>query len=801
MALEGQQLGRYRLQQLLGTGGMGEVYLATDTVINRQVAIKVIRSEVSAYPDADVAQESARLFQREMKAIAMLDHPHIMPLFDYGEATVNGANLAYLVMPYRQEGSLATWLKQRPTRELLSPQEVAKIVSQAADALQHAHDHAIIHQDVKPANFLIRRVPDDPDHPDLLLADFGVSKFSSATANASQSIRGTPASMAPEQWEGAPVPATDQYALAVMAYELLTGRPPFQGGLSQLMYQHFNTAPPPPSSFNPRLSRDIDTVLLHALAKKPAERFASIAAFARAFQQAVANMQPASGNLPGRTYEAAPGSSPTPQFAAPPPPQPSQPVAPSQWTGSDMQAVLAISAAEAASGTTRTLTLPDGRRVLVRVPAGAFDGQRINVQESGGPGAPPVTLTLALAVMQANAPGVPDTIEHTMRASNPELAPPKHPFPMSSPTPWLGQEQIPIPPPPPGFQSSWTPAPNPPSQPPVPSSASWTPQNLETQAPTIQASNPNLQQQTVSAFASSTVPVAPPTPTKPPRRGAKLRNAVLAGLALLLILGGLGIFTLVHNGQVASAKANATATAQALARTKASATALSENTTATAEANVIATQAAIDSSQATATAVAFQNLYTSSTNGTPAFSDPLSDNSRGNGWSEGTSPGGGGCQFTGGTYHATIPNNSFFESCDATAVSFANFAYSVQMKIVQGDCGGVLFREADLNNGKFYYWRVCQDGSYSLLLYINNTGGTAKTLLGSTISSFNTGRNQTNLLTVIAKGQTIYLYVNKQKVDSVIDGTYSQGQFGVTADSLGSSPTDVAYTNAEVWKL
>lgn len=813
MALEGQQLGRYRLQQVLGTGGMGEVYLATDTLINRQVAIKVIRSEVSAYPDAGVAQESARLFQREMKAIAMLDHPHIMPLFDYGEATVNGANLAYLVMPYRQEGSLATWLKQRPTRELLSPSDVSKFVSQAADALQHAHDHSIIHQDVKPANFLIRRVPDDPGHPQLLLADFGVSKFSSATANASQSIRGTPTSMAPEQWEGTPAPATDQYALAVMAYELLIGRPPFQGGLSQLMYQHFNTAPPPPSSFNPRLSRDIDTVLLHALAKKPAERFASIAAFGRAFQQAVANMQAASGSMPGRTYEAAPGSSSTPQFAASQPPQSSQPVAPSQWSGSDIQAVLAISAAEASSGTTRTLTLPDGRHVVVRVPPGAFDGQRISVQESGGPGAPPMTLTLALAVMQANAPGVPDTFEHTMRASSPDISTPKNPTPTplpasspapsntSSPTPWLGQEQIPIPPPPPGFQPSWTPVPNPPSQPPVPSSASWTPlQNPETHAPTVQATNPNAQQ-TVSAFSSPAMPAAPPTPPPSSRRGTKLRNAVLAGLALLLILGGLGIFTLVHNGQVAASNANATATAQALVRDHASATALSDSTTATAEANGIATQAAINSSQATATAVAFQNLYTSSTSGAPALNDPLSDNSRGNGWSEGASTGGGGCQFTGGAYHATIPNNSFFESCDATAVSFTNFAYSVQMKIVKGDCGGVLFREADLNNGKFYYWRVCQDGTYSLLLYINNTGGTAKTLLGSTLTSFNTGLNSSNLLTVIAKGQSIYLYVNKQEVDSVNDGSYSQGQLGVTADSLGSSPTDVAYTNAEVWRL
>jgi len=119
MSLAGQQLGRYRLQQVLGVGGMGEVYLAIDPVIQRQVAIKVIREEGSAYPNPTLTQESARLFHREMKAIATLDHPHILPLFDYGEEIVNGARLSYLVMPYRQEGTLATWLQQRQSGGLL----------------------------------------------------------------------------------------------------------------------------------------------------------------------------------------------------------------------------------------------------------------------------------------------------------------------------------------------------------------------------------------------------------------------------------------------------------------------------------------------------------------------------------------------------------------------------------------------------------------------------------------------------------------------------------------------------------
>jgi eukaryotic-like serine/threonine-protein kinase len=108
MALDGLKLGHYRLLRLIGSGGMGEVYLAEDSRLYRQVAIKVIRSEVNSYPNAVVNQDAARLFQREAKAIATLDHPHILPLFDYGEEFTNGAQYTYLVMPFRQEGSLAT---------------------------------------------------------------------------------------------------------------------------------------------------------------------------------------------------------------------------------------------------------------------------------------------------------------------------------------------------------------------------------------------------------------------------------------------------------------------------------------------------------------------------------------------------------------------------------------------------------------------------------------------------------------------------------------------------------------------
>jgi serine/threonine protein kinase/outer membrane protein assembly factor BamB len=287
MPLEGHLLGRYRLLRLIGSGGMGEVYVAEDPGVQRQVAVKVMRTEIATSPETETAKRATRLFQREAQAVAQLDHPFILPLYDYGEQKVNGMTFTYLVMPYRQEGSLAHWLHQHGSSNVLSLQDIAYIVQQAASALQYAHDRQIIHQDVKPTNFLVRSNNDSPARPDLLLTDFGIAKLDTFTTSMSQNVRGTPAYMAPEQCEGQSVPASDQYALAVMVYELLTGRPPFQGNAMQIMYAHVHIPPHPPSHLNARLPAALDGVLLRALAKKPEDRYPSISAFATAFQQAL----------------------------------------------------------------------------------------------------------------------------------------------------------------------------------------------------------------------------------------------------------------------------------------------------------------------------------------------------------------------------------------------------------------------------------------------------------------------------------------------------------------------------------
>lgn len=284
MLLEGAVLGRYQLVRQIGSGGMGTVFLAQDQQISRQVAIKVVRID-DEMSNREAAQRMEQLFLREVQAISHLDHQHILPIYDSGQTTLAGATYSYMVMQYCQEGSLAGWLLQH--EEDVLPQHATKLVVQAAEALQYAHERGVVHQDVKPSNFLLRTQPAQPAAlPELLLTDFGIARFFAATSSTNHEVRGTPFFMAPEQWDGHAVPASDQYALAIMAFHLLTGRYPFEGGPAQLMRQHYMIQPPMPSSLHPQINQMVDGVLLRALAKEPERRMPSIIEFAQALEQA-----------------------------------------------------------------------------------------------------------------------------------------------------------------------------------------------------------------------------------------------------------------------------------------------------------------------------------------------------------------------------------------------------------------------------------------------------------------------------------------------------------------------------------
>ncbi len=305
-SLIGTSIGGYTLTQLLGSGGMGTVYLAQDPTIGQQVAIKVVRTDPDSYTDIAAAFNAAERFKQEARSVASLDHLHILPLYRYGEDKSADGQRAYIIMQYRPEGSLWDWLRRRA--ELAFGQAIAQhpgsatnlpclmsgawpvglneageYLRQAASALQYAHERGIIHRDVKPANFLLRIEGGNTVH--LLLSDFGLAKVFTANTSTSH-ILGTPLYMAPEQFEGAAVPETDQYALAVMIYYLLAGRPPFEGEPMRLMNQHLITPPPPITAFNPAVPESVGLVLTRALAKKPSGRYPSIAEFAAAFSQA-----------------------------------------------------------------------------------------------------------------------------------------------------------------------------------------------------------------------------------------------------------------------------------------------------------------------------------------------------------------------------------------------------------------------------------------------------------------------------------------------------------------------------------
>ena len=740
MALEGLKLGHYQLLRLIGSGGMGEVYLAEDARLYRQVAIKVIRSEVSPYPNAVANQDAARLFQREAKAIAMLDHPHILPLFDFGEEFTNGSHYTYLVMPFRQEGSLANWLNQRNDANLLSVGDVEHLIRQAADALQYAHNHQIIHQDVKPSNFLIRGNPGNSDRPDLLLTDFGVAKLSTATSSVSHSVRGTPTYMAPEQWSGHAVVATDQYALAVMAYELLTGRPPFQGSPLQMMYLHTQQQPQPPSSLNPQIPVDVDTVLLCALAKSPEARFASISAFANAFSQALHSID-------------SPTIINTLQRRVP----------------NDIHVTLAISDIEALHGTQRRLTLPGGRQIVVSVPANAYDGQILRLDglgpgESVGNPTPAGALILTLNVQRASEafPSLnPGNIDLTVPASNPNL---------------LRDEGV---------------------------------TRLQYQSNlTIPASHPNL---------SHTVHVPDqPRIQQPVKQKSFATGRFLVPLILVILLilgsGSFLLYTSAKNQQTVKTGNTATpggpniaATAQANTATAlANANAVAQaNATATAQANATSLANGIATAEANATATAISGNNTPNNNpnpnpyppysGTLGLNDPLSDNSQGNNWQT-YQDSLSACVFTGGVYHAVETKNTYYADCFSDHY-YSNFTLQVQMQILQGDCGGIMFR-ANPTHTQFYYFRVCQDGSYTLYRYVDNKNSDAQTLASGNSPAINS--SQVNTIAVVANSDQISLYANQTFLASAVDSNYSNGHIGIAAQSQGNQ-TEVAFSNMKIW--
>jgi serine/threonine protein kinase len=275
-----QQLGRYRLLKQIGRGGMGEVWLAEDPRLQRQVAIKMLP------PKEQYSQEDADLFEREAQVVASLNHPHVLPVHDYGEQQFpDGQVINYLVMPYISGGSLSDLIKQRTaSSEGFHYREVLALLRQAAEAIDYAHTKGMVHRDIKPANMLLR------PEGSLLLADFGIALMVAHSGDSQEAgaMVGTPLYIAPEQAQGRPTAASDLYSLAVIAYQFVTGRPPFQAETSYAtIVQHIVQTPPPPRQWNPDLPAECEEVLLRGLAKKPEERYPTAREFVVALTQSL----------------------------------------------------------------------------------------------------------------------------------------------------------------------------------------------------------------------------------------------------------------------------------------------------------------------------------------------------------------------------------------------------------------------------------------------------------------------------------------------------------------------------------
>lgn len=296
-----EQFGRYRIDKKLGQGGMGAVYLAHDTKLDRPVALKVPRFM------PDDGPEVLERFYREARAAATLDHPNICPVYDVGE--VNGVH--FLTMAYIKGKALAEYVRAVKAGKPLPPRQVAAVVRKLAVALQEAHRRGVIHRDLKPANVMVnhRKEP--------VIMDFGLARrVNTADIRLTQSgaLLGTPAYMSPEQVEGDQDrigPLADVYSLGVIFYELLTGRLPFAGPLAALLVQVVTQEPEPPSKHRPDLEPALETICLKAMAKKIQDRYASMADLATALSEYLKSGSQAGAAASVSTVDEQPRQAPT----------------------------------------------------------------------------------------------------------------------------------------------------------------------------------------------------------------------------------------------------------------------------------------------------------------------------------------------------------------------------------------------------------------------------------------------------------------------------------------------------------
>jgi serine/threonine protein kinase len=272
--LTGRRLGHYRIDGVLGKGGMSVMYRATDIRLGRKVALKIIAEHLTEDP------EFRERFVDEARNTSAIDHANVVPLYDFGE--VDG--LLYIAMRLVDGSDLASLIKDGP----LTPDRAVALLSQVAEALDNLHERGLVHLDVKPANVLVTSRESTAEH--VYLADFGLTRRG-ATGHRTKGgdFLGSPTYAAPEHLRGEPVDGrTDAYSLACVLFACLSGRPPFQGTVPGVIQGHLNREPPSLTAQAPNLPATIDEVIRRGMAKTPGQRYASCRELIAAAKQALA---------------------------------------------------------------------------------------------------------------------------------------------------------------------------------------------------------------------------------------------------------------------------------------------------------------------------------------------------------------------------------------------------------------------------------------------------------------------------------------------------------------------------------
>src|SRR5918992_2272632 len=296
--MEASKLGRYAIQSELGRGAMGVVYKATDTALERTVAVKTVNMAL----ERDGAEKYEARFYQEARAAGSLNHPNIVTVYDVGKE----GNVAYMAMEFIEGVELRSLLAEG---RALPVSQAVSITAQVAEGLAYAHEHGVVHRDIKPATIMV--LTDGP----VKITDFGIARMRANTDELTQSgmMLGSPKYMSPEQVIGKRADhRSDIFSLGVILYEMLTGAAPFIGeNVTALMYQIVNFAPPAPSSVNAQVPEMLDFIVAKMLAKPLEERYQDARELARDLRECERSLAaPVSSTNPPRPTGFAPGTDP-----------------------------------------------------------------------------------------------------------------------------------------------------------------------------------------------------------------------------------------------------------------------------------------------------------------------------------------------------------------------------------------------------------------------------------------------------------------------------------------------------------